>query len=375
VRAVTVQRGPIRSLVSTNGKAEPVQNFEAHAPIATTVKRVLVKEGDHVHEGQLLLELDNDDIRAQAARAQSQIKAAQANQSALKTGGTQEEVLTISAQLVKARNARDVAQRNLDAFQRLQQQGAASAGEVRQAEEALKSAQADVNLLEQKQKDRYSAPEVASSNAQAESAQAAYDEAIDALSKSSVRAPFDGVVYSLPVKAGAFVPTGDLLLQEADLSKILVRAFVDEPDIGRLATGQKVEITWDAVPGRTWTGTVNLVPSTVKPRGNRNVGETTCLIDNQDLRLLPNINVGVTIVAAEHSNVLTLQRDAMHVDDNTPYVFRIVDDHLKRQTIAFSLQNLTRVEITSGLNEGDRVALPADEQKPLADGASVKVMP
>lgn len=375
MRAVTVQRGPIRSLVSTNGKAEPVQNFEAHAPIATTVKRVLVKEGDHVHEGQLLLELDNDDIRAQAARAQSQIKAAQANQSALKTGGTQEEVLTISAQLVKARNARDVAQRNLDAFQRLQQQGAASAGEVRQAEEALKSAQADVNLLEQKQKDRYSAPEVASSNAQAESAQAAYDEAIDALSKSSVRAPFDGVVYSLPVKAGAFVPTGDLLLQEADLSKILVRAFVDEPDIGRLATGQKVEITWDAVPGRTWTGTVNLVPSTVKPRGNRNVGETTCLIDNQDLRLLPNINVGVTIVAAEHSNVLTLQRDAMHVDDNTPYVFRIVDDHLKRQTIAFSLQNLTRVEITSGLNEGDRVALPADEQKPLADGASVKVMP
>ena len=56
---------------------------------------------------------------------------------------------------------------------------------------------------------------------------------------------------------------GDLLLQEADLSRVLVRAFVDEPDIGRLQAGQIVEITWDAVPGRTWTGTVSTVPSTV----------------------------------------------------------------------------------------------------------------
>jgi len=375
VRAVAVLRGPIRSLVSTNGKVEPIQNFEAHAPIGTTVKRLLVKEGDHVRKGQLLLQLDDDDIRTQAAHAQAQIKAAQANQSALKTGGTQEEVLTLNAQLIKARAARDVAQRNLDAFHRLQQQGAASPGEVRHAEETLQSAQADVTLLEQKQKDRYSAPEVASTEAQAASAQAAYDDAVNALGKSSVRAPFDGVVYSLPVKPGAFVQTGDLLLQEADLSHILVRAFVDEPDIGRLQTGEKVEVTWDAVPGRIWTGTVNSVPSTVKPRGNRNVGETTCLIDNQDLRLLPNINVGVTIVAAEHNNVLTLQRDAMHVDDTTPYVFRIVGDRLKRQTIAFSLQNLTRVEITSGLSEGDTVALPAEEPKPLADGAPVKVVP
>ncbi len=117
------------------------------------------------------------------------------------------------------------------------------------------------------------------------------------------------------------------------------------------------------------------MPATVKPRGNRNVGETTCLIDNQDLRLLPNINLGVTIVAAEHNNVLTLQRDAMHIDDTHPYVFQMVDDHIKRQSIQFSLQNLTRVEITSGLSEGDRVALPADELKPLFDGASVKVVP
>ena len=375
VHAAQVQRGPIRSLVSTNGKIEPVHNFEAHAPISTTVKRLLVEEGDHVHKGQLLLQLDDADIRTQATRAQAQVKAAQADETALTTGGTQEEVLTLNAQLVKARSARDTAQRNLDALRRLAQEGAASPGEVRQAEDTLQRAQADLTLLEQKRSERYSHPEVAKIEAQAAEAQAAYDAAEDALSKSSVRAPLDGIVYSLPVKEGAFVQAGDLLLQEADLSHVLVRAFVDEPDVGRLQAGQKVEVTWDAVPGRTWTGTVSTVPSTVKLRGNRNIGEATCDVDNHDLRLLPNINVGVTIVTAEHNNVLTVQRDAVHSDDSKPYVFRVVDNQLQRQPVEISLQNLTRVEITSGLSEGSLVALSAEESKPLYDGAAVRVVP
>jgi HlyD family secretion protein len=372
VHAITVQRGSIRGVVSTNGKVEPLSNaaFEAHAPIATTVERLLVKEGDHVRKGQLLLELDDQDIRSQAARAQAQLKAAQASQSA-----PQSETQTINDELAKARINRDVAEHNLEAFRRLEKQGAASAGEVQKAEETLANAQADVTLYEQKQKDRYSQPEVARVDAQVQEAQAAYDAAEDALRKSSVRAPLDGIVYALPVKAGAFVQTGDLLLQVADLSHVLVRAFVDEPDVGRLQAGQKVEITWDAVPGRIWTGTVNTVPSTVKPHGSRNVGETTCLIDNQDLRLLPNVNVGVTIITAEHTNVVTLERDALHIDDSGSYVFRIAENHLKRQSVQFSLQNLTRVEIASGLSEGEAVALPADDLKPLFDGAPVKVVP
>jgi HlyD family secretion protein len=374
VRAVTVQRGPIRSVVSTNGKIEPVQNFEAHAPISTTVKLLLVKEGDHVRKGQMLLQLDDADIRAQAARARAQVKAAQANQSSLQAEGTHEEVLTLSAQLVKARSALAAAQRNLDALRRLQQEGAASPGEVRQAEDALQGAHADLTLIEQKQKGRYSTPEAARIEAQAEEAQAAYDAAEDALRKSSVRAPFDGMVYSLPVKRGAFVQAGELLLQEADLSRVLVRAFVDEPDVGRLQVGQKVEITWDAIQGRVWTGTVNTVPATVKLRVSRNVGEATCVVDNKDLRLLPNVDVGVTIVTAEHSDVLTLERDALRIDEAKPYVYRIVGNHLKHQTIEFSLQNLTRVEITSGLSAGDSVALPA-EDKPLFDGVAIKVVP
>jgi HlyD family secretion protein len=375
VRTTMVERGPIRSLISTNGKVEPIQNFEAHSPDPTTVKRLFVKEGDHVRKGQLLLQLDDADLLSQAARAQAQMKAAQANQSDLKNSGTREELLTRDSELVKARDTRDSAQRNLDALRRLQQQGAASAGEVKQAEDALQRAQADATLLEQKQKDRYSQPEVAKVQAQGAEAQAAYDAVEDALEKSSVRAPFDGIVYALPVKQGAYVQTGDLLLQEGDLSRMLVRTFIDEPDIGRLATGQKIEVTWDALPGRIWTGTVSTIPSTVKLRGARNVGEVTCTVNNDDLRLLPNVNVGVTVITAEHSSALTLLREAVRMDDTKPYVYQVVDGKLKRREVEVSLQNLTQVEITSGLPEHSVVVLSSADSKPLIDDAHVKVVP
>ena len=375
VRATTVERGPIRSLISTNGKVEPIQNFEAHSPIPTTVKRLFVREGDHVRRGQLLLQLDDADLRSQAARAQARMKAAQADQSDLSTGGTREELLTLDSQLIKARNVRDADQRNVDALRRLQQQGSASAGEVRQAEDDLQRAQADTNLLEQKQKDRYSQPEVAKVQAQGAEAQSEYDAAKDALQKSTVRAPFDGIVYTLPVKQGAYVQTGDLLLQVGDLTKMLVRTFVDEPDIGRLAPGQKIEVTWDAIPGRVWNGLVSTIPATVKLRGARNVGEVTCSVDNHDLRLLPNVNVGVTVVTAEHNGVLTLLREAVRNDDTKPYVYEVENGTLRRRAVDVSLQNLTRVEITSGLSERSTVALSALDSKPLADGTRVQVVP
>jgi HlyD family secretion protein len=376
VRTTTVERGPIRSLISTNGKVEPIRNFEAHSPAATTVKHLFVKEGDHVRQGQLLVQLDDASLRSQAAQAQAQIKAAQADQADVDTGGTREEMLTLDSQLIKARSARDAAQRNLDVLRRLQQQGAASAGEVKQAEDTLRQAQADATLLEQKKKDRYSRPEVAKVEALGAEAQAAYDAAEDVLRKSSVRAPFDGIVYALPVKQGAYVQTGDLLLQEGDLSHMLVRAFVDEPDIGRLAAGEKIEVTWDALPGRIWSGVVSTVPSTVKLRGARNVGEVTCTLDNHDLRLLPNVNVGVTVITAEHTGVLTLLREAVRMDDTKPYVYQVVDGELKRREVEVSLQNLTQVEITAGLPANSVVALSsADANKPLVDGAHVKVVP
>ena len=372
VRTAVVVQSSIRSLVSTNGKIEPVNNFEAHAPAATSIRRVLVKEGDSVKKGQLLIVLDDADARAQAARAQTQLKTAQASLSASERGGTQEEVLDLQAQLVKAGNNRDSAQHNLDALKRLEQQGAASAGEVRVAQDALAAADAQLNFLQQKQTKRYSNAELARVDAQRTEAQATYDAAQDILAKSNVRAPFDGIVYSLPVKQGGFVAAGDLLLQVADLRKVIVRAFVDEPDVGRLVSGDAIDVTWDAVPGRVWHAVVTAVPSTVKLHGSRNVGETTSIVDNADLKLLPNINVGVTIVIAEHDNVLILPREAVRMDDSKPYVLQVNGHELKRRDVETALSNLTAVEIKRGLAAKDVVAISSWNGKPIGDGTQVK---
>ena len=372
IRTAEVKQGKIRSVISTNGKIEPVSNFEAHAPISTSVQRVLVKEGASVKKGELLVVLDDADARTQAARAQTQLKAAQADLAAIERGGNQEEVLNLDVQMVKARTERDSAQRNLDALRKLQQQGAASAGEVLDAENTLARANAQLDFLKQKQTRRYSNAEVARVQAQRSEAQAAYDAAQDTLSKSNVRAPFDGIVYSLPVKQGGFAASGDLLLQMADLRKVLVRAFVDEPDVARLAPGDPLEVTWDAAPGRVWQSTVTAVPSTVKLRGARNVGETTSIVDNRDFRLLPNVNVGVTIITAEHENVLVVPREAVRSDDSQPYVLQVVGHTLRRRNVEMAISNLTQVEITHGLAANDLIAINSVNGKPIGDGTQVK---
>src|SRR5207253_9346172 len=132
-------------------------------------------------------------------------------------------------------------------------------------------------------------------HAQAAEAQALYDAAQNLLHNANVAAPFDGMVYALPVRESAYVNQGELVAAVADLKKIQVRAFVDEPEIGRLAPGESVQVTWDGLPDRTWTGKITRVPTTVSVHGNRNVGEFTSQVDNSDLKLLPNTNVNVTV--------------------------------------------------------------------------------
>lgn len=375
VRSDRVTREDIVNTIATNGKVRPVDNFEAHAPAATTVLRVLVHEGDRVRPGQLLLQLDDSEARTQAAKALARVKAAQADLHSIRTGGTHEEVLTTQSELVKARAELESAKRNLAALQQLEQRGAASHAEVEDARNRAKTSQAGVDLLEQKETSRYSPPEIAKVKAEQEEAETTYQAAEDTLRRSSVRAPRSGIVYSLPVRAGAYVNAGDLLAQVADLRTVQVVGYVDEPDIGRLASGQKVTVTWDGLPGRSWQGTITRIPTTVSQLGTRTVGDITCTVDNSDMKLLPNLNVNVTITTAQENQVLTVSRDAIRQDASKQYVFEIVNGELKRRYITTSVSNPTRIEITSGLPDNVVVALSAVDNHPLTDGLAVRVVP
>lgn len=373
VRAVQAQRETIQSSILTNGQIEPLENFAAYAPGPTTVRRVLVRQGERVRPGQLLVELDGSDARATAARALAQLRHAEAELNAILSGGTREEVMARESSLVSARAELESAQRHLEAMRRLQGKGAASQGEVKESEVRFQRAQASLELLERQQTGRYAPADVARAEARKAEAQAAYDAAQSLLRNSNVVAPSSGIVYWLPVRQGAFVRTGEPLVQVAELEQVQVRAFVDEPDIGRLAEGQKVILTWDALPGRSWEGTVTQVPTTVTLRGTRTVGEITCTVDNADLRLIPNVNVNVTVVTARRENALTVAREAVHLEGGRRFVYEVVDGRLQLRQVDTALSNLTRIEITSGIAEDAVVALTAEDGQRLSDGLAVRV--
>lgn len=373
VRADRATRQDLVTSISTNGKVEPIQNFEPHSPAPTTVKKIYVREGQKVNAGEMLMQLEDSDVRAQVARAQAQLKAAEADQHAIQSGGTQEEVLTTRSDLMKAQTDRDAAQKNYEALQQLAKTGAAAPSEVREAASRLTSAEATLKLIEQKQRDRYSRPEMNKVQAESEQARATLAAAQDQLKHAEIRAPFDGTVYSVPIKQGEYVQQGELLLQLANLRRVQVRAFVDEPEIGKLATGQPVNISWDALPGKSWHGEITQMPYTITTYGTRNVGQVLCGVDNDDGRLLPNINVTVNVSIANKKDVVTVAREALHDDEGGRFVYLIKEGHLERRPVEAGIANNTRIEITKGLEQGELVALNSlNATQPLKAGLEVR---
>jgi HlyD family secretion protein len=168
------------------------------------------------------------------------------------------------------------------------------------------------------------------------------------------------------------VQTGTLLLQMADLSKMQVLGYFDEPEIGKLRVGQPIAIEWDARPGKNWHGHVERVPSTIITYGlTRNVGEVLITIDDADEGLLPNTNVRVTVTTANEGNALNIPREALHTERGTSYVYRVVDGTLRRTDVTVGNLNLTQVEILKGLNVGDVVALGSTNGQPIGDRVPV----
>jgi HlyD family secretion protein len=194
-----------------------------------------------------------------------------------------------------------------------------------------------------------------------------------------IKAPADGTLYSLPVRQGDFVKVGDLLAEMADLHRVRVRAFVDEPELGGLEPNEAVRITWDALPNRIWDGKTEVIPKQVVPHGSRSVGELLCSVNNEKLELLPNINVDVRISARERNDVLTVPRSAVESDGGKRYVFVVKDgginvgkNTLEKRQIIVGIADAANYEVVAGLSGGEMVALPGDFD--LRDGMLVRVI-
>ena len=358
---------------STNGKVEPQHNFEAHAPAPGTVKSLYVRAGELVPKGKLLLSLDDADAVAHSVGALASLRGAQANYQATEQGGTQEERYSLAGEMAKAQMDRDQAQHDLDALRKLVAQGAAAPSEAASAQQRLDAANTSLATLEKRQTARYSPADIAHSRADLEQAQAAYSAASTVVADSNVRAPFAGTVYSLPVSVSEYVHPGDLLLQMADLTKLQVRAYFDEPELGALHAGQPATIVWDALPNHAWHGRILSMPSTIITYTTRNVGEVLLSVDDADGKLLPSTNVKVTVTEQKLDNVLTIPREALHSENGKDYVYLLHGKTLRRQQVTKGALNLTQVQIVKGLAENATVALSTTNGEPLAERVPVHI--
>jgi HlyD family secretion protein len=300
------------------------------------------------------------------------VRGAQAQLEALRGGGTRHEQITMTTDIDKAKAARNQQAATLATLEKLQQQGAASISEVDAARRSLAADDAALQAMGQQQTQGYAPIDLQHAMANLQNAQAAYASALDTLQKENVPAPFAGTVYSVSARTSDFVPGGFQLLQLADLKQIQVHAYFDEPEIGKLNVGEPVTIVWAALPSRVWHGHMIRTPSTIITYGTRNVGEALVSVDDSDETLLPNTNVTITVVLKDLKNALLIPREALRIDESGDYVFGIDNGRLKRIPVTIGALNLMKVQIVSGLHQGDIVALSAVDGSNLHSGQAVR---
>ena len=381
ISAVTPVRENLSSSITSNGKVEPIAPYVMRAELDTFVEKVYASEGKQVRKGQLLLELDVKDAAARLAETRAKLLQAQDDLRAAKAGGKADDAAKVVGDLQKAQAERDRLQKNHDALLHLTEQQAATKDELSSNDLNLTKAQAEVTRLTaaKQEFDRSVKLDADRSTLQVDQLKNEVAALEEKVRQGRITAPVDGTLYSLPVKARDFVKVGDLLAEMADLHKVRVRAFIDEPDLGGLEENEPVKITWDALSNKTWLGKTETIPKQVVQRNTRSVGELLCSVNNDKLELLPNINVNVRINSRERLGVLSVPRGAVEVEGGRRYVFVVKlsqlgvgKSTLEKREIHVGIADATNYEVVSGLQEGELVALPGDVD--LRDGMSVIVV-
>lgn len=373
VSVAAAVKEPLVASITSNGKVEPIVPHVIRAQISGFVQSVRATEGKPVRAGDLLLQLDDAEASAEVARLRRELVAAQELLRSGKRGGGSVDVAQLESDIRKAEAEVARLRKEHSALERLVARQAATTMEAEQAKLALDRAEDNLRVLQKKKEEnsRQAVLDVERGTLEVNRVQAELRLAEERLRSARVMAPVSGTLYSLPVRDAQYVRVGDLLAEVADLSRVRLRAFVDERELGMLAEGQDVEITWDAQPGRIWNGKTEVIPKTVVPRGTRSVGEVLCSVDNAKLDLLPNTNVNVLIRVRESGNALVVPRGAVRSDGNDRFVFVIDGSTIHRRIVRVGIASATKYEILDGLKEGEVVALLSEAE--LRDGMKVRV--
>jgi HlyD family secretion protein len=356
VHFARVRHVTIESTVSTNGKVEPAEWAAARAETAGVVRTILVQRGQTVAAGQTLITLDTAAAESDLAAAVAHEQEAQAEYATLKQGGKEATVASLGDAISSAKTALDVAQRNYDSKQRLATQQAATKLELQEAHDALVRAQMQLAAAEDQRKTLVTASDKSVALAKVHDAEAAVALARHRLALSTITAPIAGAVYQFDLKVGAYLQPGQLVALVGNLTQMKVVVYVDEPDLGRVAVGMPVRITWDARPGQQWWGRVDHMPSEVVALGSRTVGEVSTIVDNPTHELLPGISINATIVSQVVKDAVGIAKAALRTLSGSNGVYKLNDNNITWTVVKTGVSDVNNVEILSGLQPGDYVA-------------------
>jgi HlyD family secretion protein len=386
VQLVKVERGVVEATVSNTraGTVKPCRRAKLAASSGGQIEHLLVKKGQRVKEGEVLLELWDKDLQAQERLAQEQLATAQ----------TQEQQACVQA---------DLAEKEADRAQQLKEKGFISSEGLDQKVSAAKVSRAGCEVA----------------RSQIEQSKSRIAVARAGLQRMVLRAPFDGIVADISGELGEYAtpsPPGIPTLPAIDLIDdrcMFVSAPIDEVDAANIKAGQVARITLDAVKGKTFAGKVKRVaPYVLEIEKQARTVEVEVAFDEQQprdgvaepsgaggaaRRLIPqsagsasnvsqpspseeNLLVGysadVEIVHTTHANVLRIPTQtllpAQTAEEGKRVLLYRADGVLEERSVTTGLANWEQTEITAGLNEGDQIVMSLDQ---AGVKAGVRVQP
>jgi HlyD family secretion protein len=359
-RIVTAERGGmVRSVVAT-GKIEPVTKVEIKSKANGIIERLLADVDQRVTPGQVLVELDKENLNARLREARANLQAAEAAHEAALALLRKNEIEAEGPDV-------EFASRNLDRARQLFAQQLVSQSALDEAQSALDGAQNRQRAAEgQLVVARARVTEAAANVAQA---QAAVERAEEELANATIRAPIRGTVLTRDVEVGSPVSSilnlganATLVMTVGDIERVFVRGRVDEADIGQVRLDQPARISTESFRDRVFNGRVTQISPIGVERDNVTTFEVEVSIDNPGQQLKANMTANAEIILEELPDSVIVPEAAVSYDAQRNAYVDVADpaapEGRRRVGVTVGVGNGSRTQILEGLREGDRLILP-----------------
>jgi HlyD family secretion protein len=360
-RLATVERGTmVRSVVAT-GKIEPITKIEIKSKANGIIQALRVDVGSVVAEGDVLVELDKDQLLAQVRGAHATLLGAGAAlegaEAELKKNRVEAEGPDVAFAMKAFERARSLHERRLLPQSSLDDAQSA----VEMAENRKHIAQSQLAVSEAK---------VAEATAQVAQARAAADRAAEDLANATIRAPIRATVLSRDVELGSPVSSilnlganATLVMTLGDIDEVFVRGRVDEADIGHVRLGQTARIRVETFKDKIFNGKVTQISPMGVEKDNVTNFEVRVSIDNPGQALKANMTANAEVVLEEHPQALLLPEAAIIYDAQKHAFIDLADPASKtgrtRHPVTLGVGNGSKIQILEGVQEGDHVVLPS----------------